>query len=267
MNSSRRRQTERLQNRLKRAESELTKKRSELGRAQAELAETRRAQAQRSVEQESTLREIRAQVADLASARAELTRQINELKATAEQFQSRAEQSEQTLQQRDEELTQERKKGTDAELLRRRLEAEQERRVAAEERIEQLLAHSGPAERAPEPADPPVSVVSSGALGQYQQHAAAGEYDPARDPLFELMRRDVLVADRYADWQARNMERVTSRRRDREQTLEEQAYAAALAASWRLIAHPHQRPGTIPTWSRLGYLLDDKSEQDLLTIT
>lgn len=81
------------------------------------------------------------------------------------------------------------------------------------------------------------------------------------------MRRDVLVADRYADWQARNMERVISRRRDREQTLEEQAYAATLAARWRLIDHPHQRPGTIPTWSRLSYLLDDKSEKYLLTIT
>ena len=63
------------------------------------------------------------------------------------------------------------------------------------------------------------------------------------------------------------MERVTARRRDREQTLEEQTYAATMAARWRLLDHPHQRPGTIPVWGRLGYLLDDKSEKYLLTIT
>lgn len=85
--------------------------------------------------------------------------------------------------------------------------------------------------------------------------------------LFALMRCDVLVADRYADWQERNMERVTSRRRDRTQTLEEQAYATAHAARWRLIDHPHIRLGTIPTWRLLGFKLDDKSEQYLLTIT
>lgn len=263
----RRRQAERLQSRLKRAESELSKKRSELGRAQADLEEARRTQAQRSIEQESELRAIRAQVAELSLARAELTRQIKELTASAEKLQSRAEQSEQVLQQRDEELTQERKKTPDAELLRRRLAAEQERRMAAEQRIEQLLCLSGLAKKAPEPASPSASVVSSGALGQYQRHAVAAEYDPDRDPLFALMRQDVLIADRYSDWQARNMERVTSRRRNLSQTLEEQTYAATLAARWRLLDHPHQRPGTIPTWSRLGYLLDDKSEKYLLTIT
>lgn len=263
----RRRQAERLELRLKRAESELSKKRSELGRAQADLEEARRAQVQRSAEHESELREVRSQVAALSSARTDLTRQIKELAARAEQLQSRAEQSEQTLKQRDEELTQERKQTTDAELLRRRLEAEQERRIAAEQQIEQLLRDSGREKKASEAAAPRLPLASSGALGLYQPHAADAGYDPTRDPLFDLMRRDVLVADRYADWQAKNMERITSRRRDVAQTLEEQAYAAAMAARWRLIDHPHLRPGTIPKWSILGCLLDDKSERYLLTIT
>jgi hypothetical protein len=80
------------------------------------------------------------------------------------------------------------------------------------------------------------------------------------------MRRDVLVADRYAVWQATNMQRMTARRRDPNQTLDEQAYAAALAARWRLIDHPHVRLGTMPRWSILGLLLDQKSEKYLLTI-
>ncbi len=81
------------------------------------------------------------------------------------------------------------------------------------------------------------------------------------------MRGDVRVADRYADWQATHMDRITSRRRDHAQSLDEQAYAAALAARWRLIDHLHLRLGMIQTWSLLGCLLDERSERYLLMIT
>lgn len=81
------------------------------------------------------------------------------------------------------------------------------------------------------------------------------------------MRREVLVSDRYADWQAKYSPRRAARRRDPEQSLDEQAYAAAMAARWRLIYHPHLRLGVRPQWILFGYLLDDKSEKYLVAIT
>ena len=45
------------------------------------------------------------------------------------------------------------------------------------------------------------------------------------------------------------------------------AYAAALAARWRLMDHPHLRLGARPMWSLLGYMLDENSEKYLLMIT
>jgi hypothetical protein len=81
------------------------------------------------------------------------------------------------------------------------------------------------------------------------------------------MRDEVVVSDRYADWQAQHRPRRAARRRDPAQTLDEQAYAAAIAARWRLIDHPHVRLNDRPTWRLLGCLLDERSEAYLLTLT
>jgi hypothetical protein len=226
----------------------------------------RRAQAQQSTEHENKLREVLSQVSELSRARADLTKQIKAFTSTAEQLQNDAEQPEQILKQRDEPLEQERKQLPDAHLLKRRLEAEQERRIAAERRIEELLHHPS-AGNAAGPTAPASSSMPPSAAGLYVRHATAAGYDVTRDPLFELMRQDVLIADRYAAWQATRMDRVTSRRRDSNQTLDEQAYAAAMAARWRLVDHPHLRLGAIPTWSLLGCLIDKRSGRYLLTIT
>lgn len=65
------------------------------------------------------------------------------------------------------------------------------------------------------PPDAPSSpFVPPASPGLYQRQAAAAGYDYLRDPLFDLMRHDVLVADRYADWQAGHMGRIGARRRD-----------------------------------------------------
>jgi hypothetical protein len=145
------------------------------------------------------------------------------------------------------------------------LEAEQARRIDAEQRIEQLLSAAGTGKQ-PLSDAAPLPITTPLASHPYQQHAAAAGYDFLRDPLFDLMRRDVLAADRYADWQASHAERIAARRRDPNQTLDDQAYAAALAARWRLVDHPHVRLGTPPHWRLLGCQLDDKSEKYLLTI-
>jgi hypothetical protein len=197
--------------------------------------------------------------------------------AEAEMLRKRVEEAEQTLKERDKDLAHPPKHGAarldtgeprnQVELLKRRLEEEQERRIAAEQRIVQLLSEIDNQKRLSEADTRPTSVPPPTAPGQYQRHAAAVGYDFTRDPLFDLMRRDVLIADRYADWQAKHMLRLTSRRRNPEQTLDEQAYAATLAARWRLIDHPHLRLGTTPRWSLLGSTLDERSEKYLLMIT
>jgi hypothetical protein len=250
--------------------------RADLGRAQAELAEARGTNAQQNTEHATRLRELQEQIGELSRARHDLTEQIKTLKSGVEELKNRAEQTEATLHQRDQELHRERQQSTEAQqarqdsesvvdLLRRRLEAEQKPRVAAEERIEQLLG-TGTVGRPPEPDMPPSPVVPPGSPGAYQRHAAATGYDYLQDPLFELMRRDVQVADRYADWQTRHMGRIGARRRDPNQPLDDQAYAATLSARWRLVDHPHLRLGTPPQWRLLGFLLDERSESYLLMI-
>lgn len=304
-NYQRLRQIERLLKRLKRTETDVKKKQAELDRVQADFSKVRDGQERKRAEQERMLRDARAQLAelarerdelmaqiktliaeverlrsreDLARIRDELVAQINALTARAEELKEEVEQAEQDLKKHEEEVAGTQKPSDDdkhgpgqprslVELLQRRLEDEQARRIAAEQRIAELLSEVGNPKKAREPD----AVTPSGpppiAPGQYQRHATAAGYDFTRDPLLALMRRDVLVADRYADWQAKHMKRLTSRRRDPEQTLDEQAYAAAVAARWRLMDHPHLRLGVRPMWSLLGYLLDENSERYLLTIT
>jgi hypothetical protein len=270
------RRAERLQTRVKCAEREVQRSRSDLGRAQADLAEACRTNSQQNAEYAARLRELHEQIAELSRARHDLTQQINTLKASAEECTNRAEQTEANLHQPGEELHRERQQSTEAkqarqdsesvvDLLWRRLEAEQKRRVAAEQRIEQLLG-TGTVERPRQPDMPPSPVIPPGSPGLYQSHAAAAGYDFLQDPLFDLMRRDVLVADRYADWQTRHMGRIGARRRDPSQPLDDQAYAATLSARWRLVDHPHLRLGSPPQWRLLGVLLDERSERYLLTI-
>ena len=58
-----------------------------------------------------------------------------------------------------------------------------------------------------------------------------------------------------------------ARRLDPEQTLDEQAYAAALSFRWKQINHPHLRRKRQPKWIAVGFLLDAESEKYLLTLT
>ena len=64
-----------------------------------------------------------------------------------------------------------------------------------------------------------------------------------------------------------HMERITARRRDLDQSLEEQAFAAAHALRWHQIDHPHLRLCCQPQWQLTGCRLDEKSERYLLMLT
>ncbi len=283
------RQTERLITRLKRAEREVAVKRSALERAQADLDALRRSQEQQNAVQSSKLEEAQAQAADLARARDDLAKQVQSLTDSADRLQSRAESIEQTLKQRDEELDEQRKLAeavkraqeeadARAESLKRDMETEQARRRAAEQIVQQL---QNDREHQMSNREPTASTVSNSGedgerlaahirqhvdLGQYLEHAVAAGYDVTADPLFLLMRRHVVVADPYRDWQKLHIDRVTSRRRDPQQMLDEQAYAAVTTARWKLVDLPHIRRGKKPTWRRPGIQLDDVSEKYLWTI-
>jgi len=273
----RKRQAERLVDRLKQTERQVARKEKVLEQARADLAALRRAHEQQTVEQASNLSDARAEVKELSKTRDELATKVKKLAETTEQLEQRAADVAQELKQRDYELDHERKQTDEAkrgrdeaqahtELLQRRLEAEQARRTAAEQKLEQS---EQPASSQPQSTDQVAQsplAISSLRLGRYQEFAAALGYDAASDRLFELMHEEVRGAAAYADWQATHMERITARRRDLEQSLAEQAFAAANAARWHLIDHPHVRLGNVPKWRLVGLLLDDKSERYLRTI-
>jgi chromosome segregation ATPase len=102
--------------------------------------------------------------------------------------------------------------------------------------------------------------------GQYLAHATTANYDAVTDPLIALKRRELRVENDWAAIQeARNMRR-RARKLDPEQTVDEQAYASALASRWRLIDRPHSRLPTPPVWHIIGFLLDEASEKYLLAI-
>lgn len=105
------------------------------------------------------------------------------------------------------------------------------------------------------------------APGQYREHATAAGYDVTQDPLIRLKRNKVLVENRLAAWPESHGKRRRARRLDPEQTLDEQAYAAALSSRWKQIDHPHPRRKHPPKWVAVGFLLDAESERYLLTLT
>lgn len=86
------------------------------------------------------------------------------------------------------------------------------------------------------------------------------------DPLIELKRRETRIENELAVLQAEQGRRRRARKLDPEQTLDEQAYAAALASRWRLIDRPHTRLPTPPKWRLVGFLLDEDSEKYLHAI-
>lgn len=190
-----------------------------------------------------------------------------------------------------------------AELESRRLRAEKELRIAAEKQVQQLLidleALAG--ERRLEITDDAMAalfgkradilaaelaavrthrdeidaerellaarILRLMAPGQYLAHATAAGYDVTKDPLIRLKREEIRVENRYRDWQEAHKKPWRARRYDPEQTLDEQAYAGALASRWRLIDRPHLRQKHPPKWSAIGILLDAENEQYVLART
>lgn len=226
--------------------------------------------------QANQLSDALAEVTELSKTRDELTAKTKKLAETTEQLEQRVVDAEQKLKQRDGELDSERKQADDAkharddsqamlERLQNRLESEQERRKAAEQRIVQLLKQPPQADQPRQPSPPHIQPVTR--LGRYRDLAAVLGYDPFRDEMFKIMSQEVLVTAGYSDWQERHMLRVTARRRDTAQTLEEQAFAAVMALRWRLIDHPHIRQSSSTAWARIGASRLERDERYAATVT
>ncbi len=267
----RKRQTERLIDRLQRTEREVSRKEKALEQARADLASLR----QQHEQQGSQLADAKTELAEMSRTREDLASTVKKLEETTEQLEQRATDAEQKVKQSEHALDVERKQAEEAmrsrdesqahaELLQRRLEAEQARRTALEQKIEQSASTSGSSPASNTPSTQPTSGAAS--LGRYRELASALGYDPSTDRLFELMREEVRVAAAYSDWQAKHMERITARRRDVEQSLDEQAFAAAMAVRWHLVDHPHLRIGAQPRWKAGWGNLDARSEKYLLMI-
>ena len=190
-----------------------------------------------------------------------------------------------------------------AELESRRLRAEKELRIAAEKQVQQLLIdlEALASEKRLEMTDDGMAVLFGKradilaaelaavrthrdeidaerellaarilrlmAPGQYLAHATAAGYDVTKDPLIRLKREEIRVENRYRGWQEAHKKPRRARRYDPEQTLDEQAYAGALAARWRLIDRPHLRQKQQPKWVAIGILLDSENEQYVLART
>ena len=77
----------------------------------------------------------------------------------------------------------------------------------------------------------------------------------------------MVVEDRLGRWQETRKKTERARRFDPEQTLDEQACAAALAHRWQYVNHPHNWQKNLPPkWRIVGFLLDAETERYLLKI-
>lgn len=288
--------------------------RAKLEGLRTEADELRKNQSRDAARLASEVRALKAQHDQVTAQHDTLQRQNAELTRSRDEIRGRLEATERNLSQRDSELKQKRENFAAverahkevhviAESESRSLLAEKKRRLAAEQRVEQLalelermasdtLHTTGADSQTPlirlrddvlaaelkdvrlhrDEAIAERELLSARILalmapGQYLEHAADARYDPTQDPLIPLKRREVLVEHSLAMWQKKNKKPRRARRLDPKQTLDEQAYAAALSFRWKQVNHPHLRRKQKPKWRAVGFVLDADSERYLMTLT
>lgn len=290
-----------------------TEREAALAQARGELSTLRQAHDQQAHAHNQEIGKLRSETVSLTRSRDELAERNKILSAHTEGLRIRAEAAEKTVVQREEELNLQRRNFAAAEKAHqeihvvaesgnRSLNAERERRIALEGRVEQLareienltrasrppsgndqLSLFGPREETLWAELREVRIHRDEAIaerellaarllrwmspGQYLEHATAAGYDITKDPLIQLKREEVLVESRLADWQTAKKKRRRARPLDPSQSITEQAYAAALSFRWKQMNHPHLRRKQRPTWRTVGFLLDPESEKYLLTLT
>lgn len=101
--------------------------------------------------------------------------------------------------------------------------------------------------------------------GQYLEHAASADYDISKDPLIQIKMEEIRIDNERFRKQVEANDTKTARPLDPKQTVVEQAYAAALSARWGIKHKPHKRHRDVE-WSVIGFVLDEKSEEYLMKI-
>jgi hypothetical protein len=92
-------------------------------------------------------------------------------------------------------------------------------------------------------------------------------YDHNKDPLIQIKYEDVVVEDQLDSWQEKLNKNKKARRLDLDQSITEQAYAAAVAYRWTYVDHPHRRQTKRPPrWIVPGFLFEEETENYLLKI-
>jgi hypothetical protein len=90
------------------------------------------------------------------------------------------------------------------------------------------------------------------------------DYSAARTELFEQVRTELEVRDRFATWESERRQREGDRRLDPTRTHDEQALVATLALRWQLMDHAPQSFRQRRRWAIEGLVLDPASERFLL---
>lgn len=94
--------------------------------------------------------------------------------------------------------------------------------------------------------------------------APSTDYSAARTELFEQVRIELEVRDRFARWESERRQREGDRRLDPTRTHDEQALVATLALRWQLMDHAPQSFRQRRRWAIEGLVLDPASERFLL---
>jgi myosin heavy subunit len=298
---------------------ELAQAKSSLVTAQDKLVATEQQLAQAKSSTTDEVNELREQITNLESkltqaddAAAKQLPAIEELTRDRDELRNRLDKADQTLAQRDKDIIHHSRQVEAAEranaevqivadLESRRLRAEKELRIAAEQQVKQLLVYleqlaadgqptmsaDGLADLHGKRADLLAAelravrlhsdeidaerehlaarILKLMAPGKYLEHAIAAGYEVLDDPLVRLKREEIRVEHRYYMWQVAHGTAKRARKIDPEQTLDEQAYAGAIALRWRRIDRPLRN--TEPQWFVLGNILEPKHEQQLMKET
>lgn len=90
------------------------------------------------------------------------------------------------------------------------------------------------------------------------------DYSAARTELFQQVRIELEVRDRFAKWESERRQREGDRRLDPTRTHDEQALVATLALRWQLMDYAPQSFRQRRRWATEGLVLDPTSERFLI---
>ena len=95
----------------------------------------------------------------------------------------------------------------------------------------------------------------------------SNDYSRAQTDLYVQMQRELMIRDRFAEWEETHRRRGTERRVDPLRPLSAQALDATIAVRWQFFANPPLSFRRRPRWEVEGILLDPRSERFLISLS